>query len=290
MYTLMIGIEYISIALLIFEIIYVMKQKGSYMQNLMLLLLISVLVNLIGYLVELKSDSLETALIGVKIAYLGKPYITLCIFFFVVEFCKVNLSDLLKGALVAFHLLITTLVFTCDLHSFFYTSIQYIYSDSYCHLVLGHGLFYYLFIGMTLLYFIAITVIGIRKIRSTKDWLIKRQMFLCLAMITICLIGFLLFLSGCTNGYDTTVLSYFVCVQMLIILMIHFQLFNTLSFAKDESMDGMEEALFVFDNDDGVIYQNKNARLMQRYIEKHYTEPFIQVLKDLIQKNEHLIV
>ena len=34
MYTLMIGIEYISIALLIFEIIYVMKQKGSYMQNL----------------------------------------------------------------------------------------------------------------------------------------------------------------------------------------------------------------------------------------------------------------
>lgn len=290
MYTLMIGIEYISIALLIFEIIYVMKQKGSYMQNLMLLLLISVLVNLVGYLVELKSDSLETALIGVKIAYLGKPYITLCIFFFVVEFCKVNLSDLFKGALVAFHLLITTLVFTCDLHSFFYTSIQYIYSDSYCHLVLGHGLFYYLFIGMTLLYFIAITVIGIRKIRSTKDWLIKRQMFLCLAMITICLIGFLLFLSGCTNGYDTTVLSYFVCVQMLIILMIHFQLFNTLSFAKDESMDGMEEALFVFDNDDGVIYQNKNARLMQHYIENHYTEPFVQVLKDLIQKNEHLIV
>ena len=286
----MIGIEYISIALLIFEIIYVMKQKGSYMQNLMLLLLISVLVNLVGYLVELKSDSLETALIGVKIAYLGKPYITLCIFFFVVEFCKVNLSDLLKGALVAFHLLITTLVFTCDLHSFFYTSIQYIYSDSYCHLVLGHGLFYYLFIGMTLLYFIAITVIGIRKIRSTKDWLIKRQMFLCLAMITICLIGFLLFLSGCTNGYDTTVLSYFVCVQMLIILMVHFQLFNTLSFAKDESMDGMEEALFVFDNDDGVIYQNKNARLMQHYIENHYTEPFVQVLKKLIQKNEHLIV
>ena len=100
MYTLMIGIEYISIALLIFEIIYVMKQKGSYMQNLMLLLLISVLVNLVGYLVELKSDSLETALIGVKIAYLGKPYITLCIFFFVVEFCKVNLSDLLKGAVL----------------------------------------------------------------------------------------------------------------------------------------------------------------------------------------------
>lgn len=143
---------------------------------------------------------------------------------------------------------------------------------------------------MTLLYFIAITVIGIRKIRSTKDWLIKRQMVLCLAMITICLIGFLLFLSGCTNGYDTTVLSYFVCVQMLIILMIHFQLFNTLSFAKDESMDGMEEALFVFDNDDGVIYQNKNARLMQHYIENHYTEPFVQVLKKLIQKNEHLIV
>lgn len=29
---------------------------------------------------------------------------------------------------------------------------------------------------------------------------------------------------------------------------------------------------------------------MQHYIEKHYTEPFVQVLKKLIQKNEHLIV
>jgi len=178
MYTLMMGIEYISIVLLIFEIIYVMRQKGSYMQNLMLLLLISVLVNFVGYLVELKSDSLETALIGVKIAYLGKPYITLCIFFFVIEFCKVKLSDLLKGILIAFHVLITTLVFTCDLHTLFYTSIRYVYSDSYSHLVLGHGLFYFLFIGMTFLYFIAITVIGIKKIRSTKDWLIKRQMLL----------------------------------------------------------------------------------------------------------------
>lgn len=286
----MMTIEYISIAMLIFEIIYVMRQRGSYMQNLMLLLLISVLVNFLGYLFELKSTNLETALLGVKIAYLGKPYITLCIFFFVVEFCKVRLSGLLKGLLISFHVLITALVFTCDMHSLYYTSIRYVYSDSYSHLVLTHGIFYFLFIGMTFLYFIAITIMGIRKIRTTKDWLVKRQMFLCLAMIVICLAGFLIFLSGCTEGYDTTVLAYFVCVQMLFILMEHFQLFNTLSFARDDATDRMAEALFVFDNDEEIIYQNKNARLTQQYLETHYQKPIYQLLTELVQKNEHLIV
>ena len=45
MYGLMLGIEYVGIGMLVLEIIYVIRQKSSYMQNLMLILLISLLLN-----------------------------------------------------------------------------------------------------------------------------------------------------------------------------------------------------------------------------------------------------
>lgn len=42
--------EYIGIVMLVLEIIYVMRQKSSYMQTLMLVLLFSLLANFAGYL------------------------------------------------------------------------------------------------------------------------------------------------------------------------------------------------------------------------------------------------
>lgn len=290
MHTLMMIIEYVSIVMLVFEIIYVMRQKGSYMQNLMLLMLISVLVNLVGYLFELKSTDLATALLGVKFAYLGKPYIALSLFFFAVEFCKVRLSNIIKIILVTLHLVITALVLTCDMHTLYYTSIAYTHSGSYSHLVLGHGIFYYVFIALMLIYFVAIAIFGIRKIRTTRDWLVKRQMFICIAMVAICLIAFMLFLSGLTCGYDTTVPAYFICAQMLILLMVRYQLFNTLSFAKDDATDRLPEGLIVFDNDAEITYMNHNAALVRLYIEARYAHPIYDVLSEFAKENRHLIV
>ena len=290
MHTLMMAIEYISIVMLVFEIIYVIRQKGSYMQNLMLLMLISVLVNLVGYLFELNSTDLNTALLSVKFAYLGKPYISLSLFFFAIAFCKVRLSNVIKYILITLHLLITALVLTCDMHTWYYTSITYMYSGGYSHLVLGHGVFYYVFIALMLIYFIVIAVIGIKKIHTTKDWLVKRQMFICIAMVAICLIAFMLFLSGITGGYDTTVPAYFICVQMLVLLMVHYRLFNTLSFAKDDATDRLPEGLIVFDNDNEISYMNHNAALVKSYVEDRYQRPFFDILTEFTRDNTHLIV
>ena len=112
----MLGIEYVGIGMLVLEIIYVIRQKSSYMQNLMLILLISLLLNFTGYLLELTSRDQESALLGVKLAYLGKPYIMLSIFFFVMALCKIRVPLILKNIQIGFQLLITILVLTCEHH------------------------------------------------------------------------------------------------------------------------------------------------------------------------------
>jgi len=290
MHTIMLTMEYIGIAMLVLEIIYVMRQKSSYMQTLMLVLLFSLLANFVGYLFELKADNMQTALMGVKFAYLGKPYIILSIFLFVMEFCKVHIPSLLKNALVGFQLIITMLVLTCESHTLYYRSISYTVNGTHPHLVLEHGIFYYLHEAAVFGYFITIIIVAIRRIKHTRDALIKEQIKLFLAMSIVCLLAYGIFLAGWADGYDATLPAYFICVQILIMLMLRYELFNTLSLAKEDATDRMSEAVIVFDNDDDIIYLNRNAELLKQYIEKNYKEEVFQVLKQLDKEKKHLLV
>lgn len=289
MYGLMLGIEYVGIGMLVLEIIYVIRQKSSYMQNLMLILLISLLLNFTGYLLELTSRDQKSALLGVKLAYLGKPYIVLSIFFFVMALCKIRVPLILKNIQIGFQLLITILVLTCDHHHLYYSSIGYTTIGDYSHLVLRHGVFYYLYILVVCMYFVAIVAIGTHKMRNTKDRLTKRQVMLCLIMAGISLVSLILFLTGWTDGFDSTLLAYFICVQMLVVLMFRYELFNTLSLAKEEATDRMSEAVIVFDNDDEILYLNRNGELLRQYIEKKMGN-VAEVLAKLDTEKEHLIV
>ena len=138
--------------------------------------------------------------------------------------------------------------------------------------------------------FITIIIVAIRRIKHTRDALIKEQIKLFLAMSIVCLLAYGMFLAGWADGYDATLPAYFICVQILIMLMLRYELFNTLSLAKEDATDRMSEAVIVFDNDDDIIYLNRNAELLKQYIEKNYKEEVFQVLKQLDKEKKHLLV
>ncbi len=114
MYTLFLILQYVGIIILFIEALYVFCQKPSRQQNLLLLMIISLLINFLGYLFELQAPTKEQALQAVKLIYLGKPFIMLSIFLFVMEYCKVKMPKVLKWIMVIFHSLTTLLVLTCE--------------------------------------------------------------------------------------------------------------------------------------------------------------------------------
>ena len=85
----------------------------------------SVLVNFVGYLMELQADSKEMAIQAVKFIDVGKPYIILGTFLFVLEYFKVKFPKWAKCMLCLFHVSITMLVLTCDRQKLFYNRIDY---------------------------------------------------------------------------------------------------------------------------------------------------------------------
>lgn len=290
MHVLMNIVNVVGIIVLFGEILFVLHQKKSHMQNLLLIMLVALQVNFAGYLFELNSDNLEEALQGVKFAYLGKPFIILSMFLFVVDFCKVKLGKVFRDCLVLAHVAITLLVFTCEYNSLFYSSIDYTYEGLFPHLVLGHGTVYYVYTLLVFAYFVSIVVISIRRFISTRDDLVKHQIILIMSTVVVCIGGLALFLSGATFGYDATLPAYFISETILLLVMTRYQLFNTLSYAREDATEHLAEAIIVYDNDEEIVYLNHNARLLKEYVEENYNDSLFSVLSSYEAKKKHLIV
>ena len=97
---------------------------------------IALMLNFVGYLFELKATNLHDALVAVKISYLGKPFIILFMFLFVLEYCNVKLPKWLELFIVLYQASVTVMVYTCENHKLFYNSISFVEDGVFPHIVI----------------------------------------------------------------------------------------------------------------------------------------------------------
>ena len=168
MYSLFLLFQYIGIVVLFGELCYVFYQKPSRQQVCMLLLIISLMVNFVGYLLELQSVTMGQAIMAVKVAYMGKPFIILLIFMFIMEYCGIKLPDWFYKILTALHLTVTMCVMTCNHQKLYYSSINFTKEGFFPHLVLGHGPLYIIYHTTVVVYLIAMAAACIYKYRNIK--------------------------------------------------------------------------------------------------------------------------
>lgn len=91
MLTVFVGIQCIGIAILSIEILYILEQKPSWLQTNLLVVVFATLINFVGYLFELLAPTKEMALQAFKFLYLGKPYIILATFLFIMRFYNIRI-------------------------------------------------------------------------------------------------------------------------------------------------------------------------------------------------------
>lgn len=256
MYSLLIVLQYIGIFIFLMEILYILKQRPSRLQLILLFLCISELINLTGYLFEMQSRTLESAILSVKFIYLGKPFIIFSMILFIFEYCKVKISRMFKTFMFLFHCSITLLVLTCEHHRLFYSSIDYTQSGLFPHLVLGHGIMYMIYTGFIFLSFIVTSITLITYYSKLKTHIERVQIRYLFFMIFSCILCDILFLCKLTRGYDTTALSYLLSTILLSVSMFKYNLFDIVTLAKDYAIDQFTDGLVVIDNYDNIIYTN----------------------------------
>lgn len=289
MHTFFIFIQYVGIIILLAEAYYVVSQKPSRQQQHLLFMIIALCTNFAGYLLELQAVSLEEALQAVKFSYLGKPFIVLCLFLFVMHTCKVRVPRWLEKVLVCVHAAIVLSALTCEKHMLYYSSIQYTQEGIFPHLVLGRGILYKIYSVLMLIYALVMIAKCVSCYINTKKEAEKKQFAYLLIMVLIAMAGFAIYLSGVTKGYDITLPACLLDSLLLIVLIFHGGIFDTLTLAKELAMDALAEGIVVVDIDENILYFNQTAQRIYELISLGKAEKVLEEMDMCILDKKRLI-
>lgn len=281
-------LQIFGICILLGELVYVMIQKPSQVQIYLTVMLSCTIVAFLGYLIEMTAENLDQALIGVKISYLGKPFATLSTFFFVSIYCKIKIPRYVKAILVLFYIVIFVVVFTCEKHELFYKNIYF--SQEY---VVGHvkkdpGPLYFAFIGSTIFYLFANGFLAVRTLFRTHSKTERHQTYFVFGIMTSSGLGMITFLTGITNGYDTTYIGLLIASIFLCVLFARYRIIDTLSLAKDQALDDYSDGFVVINQRNEVIYANQEALSIYPEFSNQHNPDLVVQLEELSEKGEYL--
>ncbi len=289
MHAVFLIIQYLGIVILMLEAFYIAGQKSSRQQQTLLMLVVALCINFMGFLLELDAATMQEALIAVKFSYLGKPYIALCQFLFVMQVCKIQIPRRVVTVLAGWHTLIVFLVFFCDRHTLYYSSIEFTGDGYFPHLETGHGILYNINSIWMMVYVVLMICFCLSRCRKAKKTAEKRR-FGCLVLINLVgAAGYFIYLSGVTKGYDTMLLAYLIGSLLLSVLIFKGGILDTLTLAKELAVDELCEGLVVVNNEENVIYFNHKTEQIYEGITLGKAEAILDDMDDCILEHRNLV-
>jgi hypothetical protein len=113
----------VSVVISLGFIVYVEYQKKTALSSHLLMFSLGVLINNLSYLFELKSGTIEEALMAIRFEYLGLSTATIAAFLFICELFHARIPHLVRGTMVLAFFFTTTMNVTNEYHHLFYTSL-----------------------------------------------------------------------------------------------------------------------------------------------------------------------
>ena len=206
---------------------------------------------------EIIAHDKEQILLGTKFAYVGKVFIPLTFFLFVMQYCEIVIPKKVQLLLAVFHLSIAFMIFSYPLQRWFYTDVEYTTDGLFPHNIYGHGVMYNIYTVSLVLYFIVIFAVVVGILRKERRKKRRIQMYYMLACIFCAMAGFAAFLLGVTGGYDTTSLSYAICTIFMAIALGRYDLLETIELVRNYVIDNLSLGIIALDEDNRIIYCNQ---------------------------------
>lgn len=285
MYLTLLVIQAISIVFLFIESVYVFAEMKTGIHKYLFLNCTATLVNNTGYLLMMLSTSEGQYLTGLQMSYLGKVWIPFSLFIFAMAVCRIRIKKPVMAGMVFFHAFILFLVLTCQGHSLYYSSMEYVTDGYWNYIECGDGIWHTVYSVVMIAYIAAGLFLLVRATCREKASVPKiRMVFVTLAIISECA-GYLIYLTGMTGGYDCTVLGYAIGTFFMYVAIFKYKLLDTLQLAKDYVVDELSEAVMVVNRDKKLEYYNKPAAMIlgRRTLEP---ERWIQAIEKNVQAGE----
>ncbi|MBD5449836.1 MAG: response regulator [Lachnospiraceae bacterium] len=252
----------IIICFIMIMLVYV--AKPSQQQKILFAGTLFTLMDVAGYFFELQSKSIEVTRLAVKMEYIGTTMGLLSFLYFACLYSK-HQNDksirFIKGFYTLNHLFVLAVVFTIDYNTLYYRSIEYSIEDGLYLWIYEPGIFYYWWTVTTAVLGILIALIMIQSVLEHKDQ--KRPELLVIFGASLLPLGFwILRILGLLGYYDSYPLSMLFTESLLVLVMYHYRLFDTVQSAKDRVVDEIREGILVVDDQGEIVYFNREAGMI----------------------------
>lgn len=288
MYTLMIAVQTISIVLLLFEIIYMVSKITNNGQSILFLFVLEILINNIGYLLELLAQSSETAIMGTCVSYIGKAYLVMTAFTYVMYFCQIKIPKVIIGIMMTFHSGVLFLVFAHNQTDLYYSSVNYVEEGLFPHLEMGRGPVYYVFMASIVVYVLLMLVALGKEYAEIHSKAVRRQILCLTISVLVCMVTLGITISGYFGNYDYTAFGYFVASLIFMFGFFRYGMFENLKQAKEYVVDNIESGVVILDTQDNLMYHNPVAEILYPELNQRKNRKVIEEIKLNYDEEDHI--
>ncbi len=224
-------------------------------------LMIAISIYSLGYAFELVNDTVEGVFFALKIEYLG--IVSLPVFWFLLAF-KYTGYDRRANIFVHIFLFIIPLItivllFTNNIHHFYYSSLGINREGSFPIAIIIKGPWYYVHIIYTNILLVSGTVLFIRMIIQTTG-IFRKQAIMMLIISLLPWIGNILYLMG-FGPYGIDLNPFFLTISgpLFAVALFKYGMFNITPIARKTVFEEMRDPVIVIDNRYRIADFNKSA-------------------------------
>lgn len=276
MYQIVLWIGIVDIVTLVILITLLFYKFSNRLHLYLIFSCLSLLINNVGYQLELMASTQESYVVALKFSYLGRAWIGFSLLLFVSELCSVRMPRWLIVVMSVFNIIIYSSIFTIENNSLYYTYMDFQVKEGFPIIVHGRGVLYYAYTVSILLYVLLATVWIIRAYLKETNIIKKRQIRIVSVAILILVIFYIVEATHAlpiTNLFDITTIGYTIGSILFLVAALRYKLLDTATVAKQFALDELSSCCFVALNEDGKIsYYNEPTLKLFPNIESNTSE------------------
>lgn len=235
-------------------------EGGTKEQKLMGYFLCGSLVQNVGYLMELTAQSLNEALIAVKVEYLGSMFVPLFYCWFIYNYCYIRRPVWLLKTIAAINFGLLAVIYTCEFHTLYYRHLDWVTGkEGFSYLYIEYGPLYYLFLlfGTAIPYLLSLIAL-FRTIFKSNVNAAKRYRTITM-LSTLPVLALIGYSTKLTKGYDFTPATMGMVLSVVVILVWSRRNYDFVHLAAETALANMGDGVISLDEQHRIISYNQAA-------------------------------
>jgi signal transduction histidine kinase/CheY-like chemotaxis protein len=286
MYQFVICVLYFTIAGLFAVCWFALKKGKSRLHTYLFFSCVANLVYNTGCLLELRATDQQTYVAALKMGYLGRIWIGLSLFLFLVELSNIYFPEILKTIAAVIHVIIYATILDVERTDLYYNYMEFTMDGDFPKLLHTGGPFYYVLTVLNLFYTVAGIFLITRKFIREKNAIAKRRyLMIVIAMFFVggTYVIYFFKLIPLARKFDVMVIGFAVCLVFMLIAIIKYGMLDATEAAKNYVADELSEAVITVDSEGKITYFNKPAEKLFPELTDKITgdEPDQEFLKDI---------